>query len=526
MKSLPEKPLQLPKITSIDVQRSIGNIVKKIVDTFHYYRILLPILFIKYWQILKLFLIRAKKKTISKSRFVAAQTINFVNQTKVLGFTDEMNDYEKRKLGIFNQLNLFQFFTGLIAPLVIIFSIKTLTISSALVLISPSLTSLLALYLNSRHKTEISLLCYFILYPFFTSLAYIGGMNLGVDLFFVLYGILSVFFLKEIGYIAFCIGFSMVNYFMLAVVLKFYRYNLETSHPFFYMLNQFLAIVFIFYGLYLIKKENNEYQASLLSKNTELQDANMEIKAQKENIAEKVEQLEEQAIQLNEVDKFKNRLFSIVSHDLKNPMYALRNLFTEIQEDRIPAREIKKLIPHVIKDLNFTTGLMDNLLHWAKTQMNTGSITPQDLDITGLINEIIQQHRLQAGLKNITIEYNSEKSVFIYADRDMVSLVIRNLLSNAIKFTPVDGNISIGTNESATGVEVYVADSGEGMDEVKLEKIRKSNYYSTKGTSNEPGTGLGLMLCKEFISQNNGKMHIESTPGKGSVFSFTLPLAS
>lgn len=527
MKFQSEKPLHLPKSKrSYELHQKASTLLVKITDSFKSIKI--PSIQPPKTLLKNTETAFKKFKTFLFKNLVNAWAwvLKFVEKTRCLGFTAEMNEYEKRKLGIFNQLNLFQIITGLIAPLVVIFTSKMITIGSAFVLITPSLLSITVLYLNKKHKTEIALLCYFILYPFFTCLAYVGGMNLGVDLFFILYGILSVFFLKEIGYIAFCIGFSMVNYFMLAVVLKFYRYELETSHPFFYMLNQLLGILFIFYGLYLIKKENNDYQASLLSKNDELVEMNEEVRSQKEKVAEKVKLLEEQAIQLNEVDAFKTRLFSIVSHDLKNPMYALRNLFLEIQDNRVPAGEIKKMVPHIIKDLNYTTGLMDNILHWAKSQMHAGSVIPQAFDVTGLINEIIQQHRLQAEIKGININCEAEKPIIIYADKDMISLVIRNLLANAIKFTPENGLVSIGVNTMNSCVEIFVMDSGEGMDQDTMTKINSSNYYSTKGTSNEPGTGLGLMLCKEFLIKNKGQMHIESTPGEGSTFSFTLPLAS
>ena len=105
----------------------------------------------------------------------------------------------------------------------------------------------------------------------------------------------------------------------------------------------------------------------------------------------------------------------------------------------------------------------------------------------------------------------------------MVNLVLRNLLSNAIKFTPQQGMIEVGVNETDSFVEVYVQDSGSGISKEALQKINENNFYTTKGTASESGTGLGLMLCKDFLSKNGGQMHIESEVGKGSVFSFTLP---
>ncbi len=466
-----------------------------------------------------------KLKIHSLTAAVRNHCFRFIEIIRTLGFTAGMDEYEKRKLGIFNQVNLFQFCAGLLVPVILIVNETRLDFFSAFVIISPPLISLLVLYLNSTWRQAAALISYFVLYPFFTSLAYINGLDMGVELFFVLYGILSVFFLKELSHIIFSIAFNMVNYFMLAVVLSTYRYSLETNFRFFYLFNQLLAICFIFYGLYLIKKENTDYQYGILHTNEELKRMNDEIIRQKEEIAEKARQLEQQATRLNEMDAFKNRLFSIVSHDLKAPLYAMRNLFTDIQENRIPATVMSNLLPQVVKDMNYVTGLTDNLLHWAKSQMQTANINPQLLDLPALIDETVKQQRLQAELKGIKIRSDVSEGLFVIADRDMINLVLRNLLSNAIKFSPHNSGITVGASEMDSSVEVFVADSGAGISPEALEKIKSHNYYSTKGTANESGTGLGLMLVKEFLEKNNGQLHIESRPGRGSIFSFTLPKA-
>jgi signal transduction histidine kinase len=107
----------------------------------------------------------------------------------------------------------------------------------------------------------------------------------------------------------------------------------------------------------------------------------------------------------------------------------------------------------------------------------------------------------------------------------MIHLVLRNLLSNAIKFTPPGGKITVGASELAAFTEVYVQDSGKGMSQHEIKKINAQEFYTTNGTAQEQGTGLGLMLCKEFLAKNDGHMRIESEPGRGSIFSFTLPLS-
>lgn len=451
------------------------------------------------------------------------RNLHFLEKIKTIGFLKTMEDYEKRKLGIFNQLNFLQLITGFIIPMVGYLRNESLPFSIWLTACIPAITSIVILYLNHTRKYEAALLSYFILYPFLTCVVYLNGINPGVELSFIFYGILSVFFLKDMGYMLFSVAWSMINFFILAVVLNHFRYHLAVLDSPMYMFNQLLAIAFIFYGLYLIKKENTGYQLRILDKNRSLHKVNLEVQKRNVEIAEKAALLKTQAGELSELNSLKSKLFSVIAHDLKAPMYALRNLFNDSQKYNVPGDELKKMLPEVVKDLNYTVGLMENLLQWAKSQMQAEAVKTGTIDVTKLIGEVLQLLRLQAEVKKIYIEPKIERPVFVSADKDMINLVLRNLLSNAIKFTPENGHISVGINELSSFVEIYVQDSGTGLSSEALEKISQNDFYTTKGTASESGTGLGLMLCKEFLTRNGGQMHIESEVGKGSIFSFTLP---
>ena len=446
------------------------------------------------------------------------------SKIRAIGREESMDDFEKRKLGLFNQLIFLGLITGIIAPMAGIFNDHKLPTISWVVAFLPGIVCMLVLLLNHNRKYEIAMLGYFVVQPFVTSLVYLSGINLGVELFFIVYGILSVFFLQRISQMLFSLALSMISYFMLAVVLKNYTYQLEEASLYFYLFNQMLAIFFIFYGLYLIKEENTGYQFSILSKNRELHRQNLEIEKQRTVIEDKAALLEQQTIQLTELNSLKNKLFSVISHDLKTPMYALRNLFSNVQQYDLSAEEVKSLIPDVVNDLNYTTGLMENLLQWAKNQMSANTVHPQTVNIGELIQDVCGLLRLQAEAKKIHLSSSVTDAKFIYADRDMVHLVLRNLVSNAIKFTPEDGNISVEVAENGTMTMVSVRDSGVGISEENLEKLFQE-YYTSKGTANENGTGLGLMLCKEFLTKNGGQLQVSSTEGVGSVFSFTIPKA-
>ncbi|HEX6192001.1 MAG TPA: HAMP domain-containing sensor histidine kinase [Chitinophagaceae bacterium] len=457
-----------------------------------------------------------QQRTIRSFDFSTGQLYNawqnklsYLQRIRSIGAHISLDDYEQRKLGIFNQLNFFQLITGILIPVVGFFSSSTLPGSAWVVAALPAIISIVVLWLNSQYRHELALLIYFVFYPVFTCIIYMNGMNLGLELFFVLYGILAVFFFQDIGYLLFAAALSMMSYFILSVALKNYQYQLKSLNIMVYMLYQGAGMLYIFYGLYLIKRENYVYQAS--------------INMQKAELTGQAKLLQQQANELAELNVLNNKLFSIISHDLKTPMYALRNFFQNAKDMKLSAREVKSMLPDVINDLNYTTGLMDNLLHWAKSQMQSNEVRPRELDVNALIYEVIQVLRLQAEAKEIIIQRKTDLPVYAYADRDMINLVIRNLLSNAIKFTKPGGIIVIGTQQYDCFAEVYIRDSGVGISTEQMQKINSNNFYSTNGTSSESGTGLGLTLCKEFLLRNGGRMMIESEPGHGSTFSFTLP---
>ena len=443
-------------------------------------------------------LVRTRRRILVLLRFI-----------KNIGVSPAMDDYERRKLGIFNLLNFFQIVTGLLVPAVGLFNQHHAPVMAWLLAPTPAFISIVVLWLNARRKQEAAMIAYFILYPVVTSVVFMSGLNLGVELFFILYGILSVFFLQQISHMLFSVALSMISYFILAVVWKEYRYQAEQDYLPFYLFNQLLAIVFIFYGLFLIKKENALYQKNILTKNRE--------------IAEKAALLKEQADKLSELNLLKNKLFSVIAHDLKSPMYALQTVFRNMQQYDLPAREMKKMLPDVVNDLTYTTGLMENLLQWAKSQMQSETIQPAPIDLSKTVTDVIFLLRLQAENKQLYIENKITEPLEVFADNNMVNLVLRNLLSNAIKFTPAQGYIEISAGIQSKHIEVLVKDSGEGISEADMQKISMNNYYTTKGTSNEPGTGLGLMLCKEFLTKSGSSLTIQSKPGEGSEFSFILP---
>jgi signal transduction histidine kinase len=455
---------------------------------------------------------------------VPLHIFNIHHRIKLIGYLSSMDEYESRKLGIFNLLNVLGFFIGILLPIIgLLVADIQLPPLAWIVTFSPAMISMLVLFLNYFRLHELGYLCYFAMYPVLTALVYAVSFDVGIELFFILYGVLSVFFLKKFIHIIFAFTLSLICYFYVFVFTKDYQFLLAYKNFPFYVLNHILPAGFIFYALFLIKKENAQYQNSLLQNYKELHRITQEVKKKNEVIDEKAKLLEEQTSKLTDLNNLKNKLFTVISHDLKTPLYALRNLFKSMQQYDLPAEEIKQFVPEVVNDLNYTTALMENLLLWVKSQMQIHALNPQILEVSSMVKEATDLLRLQAFSKQIIVESKIDNPIYIYADKDMVSLVLRNLLSNAIKFTGQGGNIKIGTIVKTSVVDIFVKDTGTGMDEQVVKQLFENNFYTTKGTANETGTGIGLMLCKDFLSKNGGTMQISSEPGIGSTFSFSLP---
>ena len=202
-------------------------------------------------------------------------------------------------------------------------------------------------------------------------------------------------------------------------------------------------------------------------------------------MAENAALLNRQARELQDLNNLKNRLFSVIAHDLKSPMYALRNIFQNIEKYDLPAEDVKAMVPEVMKDLNYTTTLMENLLQWAKCQMQTLDVSLTAVNMRDVANEVVGHLKSQADLKNIRLVNNIRKNAMVVAQQDMIQLVLRNLVSNAIKFTPENGCVQIGVENGDDALEVFVKDSGIGLSPANLDKISHNEYFTTRGTSAE-----------------------------------------
>ena len=229
---------------------------------------------------------------------------------------------------------------------------------------------------------------------------------------------------------------------------------------------------------------------------------------------------------LRHVNATKDKFFSIIAHDLTNPFNAILG-FTNIlhlEYEYLSDEEKLEIIENLSKASESTFRLLQNLLEWAKTQTGKLNILTESFDMSNVVNENISILSSVAHNKEIKVRSNVPFNTLVKADKNMIVTVVRNLISNAIKFTNKGGKIEITKTGMNGSIEICIADNGVGIDSGNLKKLFIiDQHLQTKGTANEMGSGLGLILCKEFMEKNSGQIRADSEPGKGSKFYISLP---
>jgi signal transduction histidine kinase len=232
---------------------------------------------------------------------------------------------------------------------------------------------------------------------------------------------------------------------------------------------------------------------------------------------------EKKLIQLN-ADK--DRFISILAHDLRGPFSSLLGL-TGILRKKIRGytiEKIEKMLDTIYNSAKKTHELLEDTLLWASIQSKKVTFSPSITNLTEVIYEVIEILKPNASAKNITIDFSYKKELLVYIDVYMIKAILRNLISNALKFTKEGGKIAISASQSDSFLTLKISDNGVGISPEVLEKLFSfAPIKSTQGTADESGTGLGLLLCKEFIDKHSGRIWIESTEGKGTIVSFSLP---
>ena len=231
--------------------------------------------------------------------------------------------------------------------------------------------------------------------------------------------------------------------------------------------------------------------------------------------------------QLQEANAAKDKFFSIIAHDLRSPFTALVGMsqYLATGNDKLDAETAKEFLEGMHKSSRNAFNLLENLLEWSRIQTGQILISPEEIDISQIVQENLVLFEMNIKNKELQIENNLLTNEPAYADENSVNTIVRNLLSNAIKFTPKGGRVTLYSHRTETDVVVTVQDTGVGIDpEVLPELFRIDFRHTNSGTENEKGSGLGLVLCREFVEKNGGQIVAEGEPGQGALFMFTLPL--
>ncbi|GAB1372738.1 hypothetical protein MASR1M45_28010 [Candidatus Kapaibacterium sp.] len=253
---------------------------------------------------------------------------------------------------------------------------------------------------------------------------------------------------------------------------------------------------------------------------------NLILSKQKEEIEKAKIELEHAYHDIHDLNATKDKFFSIIAHDLRNPLGSFKEItrllhesYDDFSED--DRKEFLEMLKHSSENIH---SLLENLLEWSRTQRGTLDFNPVRFNLRDIVENTISLHRINADTKSIHINNDVSPDTFLIADPNLMTTVIRNLISNAIKFTPEKGIITIESFAEPESINIFVNDNGIGMTSDIIDKLFRIDVnVTTLGTSKEKGTGLGLILCKEFVERHGGNIWAESKPGEGSKFKIRLP---
>lgn len=281
----------------------------------------------------------------------------------------------------------------------------------------------------------------------------------------------------------------------------------------------FLAV--IYYRSNRLKKKANDL---LRAQKVEIQEKNDVLSKLNDEITTQNEAIKKQKYELEELNSIKDKLFSIISHEFRSPLNSLKGTLALLKVGALSQDELNLISKELTDKINNTSIFLDNLLNWAKSQMHGIQAKPVEIDIKELADDNITLLQSMADKKKIKLQNNISDPTSAFVDPNMMNLILRNLISNAIKFSLWEGVIEIDIERNSHLNTISVKDSGIGMSKENTKMLFQVQTFTTRGTANERGTGLGLYISKNFIESNGGEIWVESDEGRGSTFKFTVPV--
>jgi two-component system, sensor histidine kinase and response regulator len=342
-----------------------------------------------------------------------------------------------------------------------------------------------------------------------------SGLGGPTDIFFLLFLLMSIMISSERQY-KIWVPINIIALLTL-VLVEYYRPDLVPDHyddrfsRFVDHISAYIVVAAIFYVCISYVRASYEKERNSAEQKSRA-------------IEEKNYQIVKQNQELEKLNSEKNKLMSIVAHDLRSPLGSIQNFLELLTQHDLEEDQKIEIENQLLSSTKNTLSMLTKLLNWSKAQLNGVSAQLEYLNLSNLFQLTIDMERSAAEKKNIDLDFKFDHETVIYADSDMMQLILRNVIGNAIKFTKSGGKVTVRTEITGNDCLISVRDNGIGMSAEKQDKVFSLNVQSTFGTMNEKGVGLGLILCMEFIKAQNGKLWFESIPGEGTTFFISIPL--
>jgi len=287
------------------------------------------------------------------------------------------------------------------------------------------------------------------------------------------------------------------------------------------LLAAFLAIIY-----YRGNKNKQLANELLTAQKLEIEQKNRALSLLNDEINNQNSAIRQQKLELEDLNNIKDKLFSIISHEFRSPLNSLKGTLALLKVGALNEQELNIISNELTDKINSTSIFLDNLLNWAKSQMQGISPKAITIDLKEIADENVEFLRSISEKKKVRLENKIDRPLIARADPNMMHLVVRNLISNAVKFTVRGGHIQVMGEQRDNTIVFSVKDDGIGMSRENQKLLFQIHSFTTRGTANERGTGLGLFISKNFVESNNGKIWVESEEGVGSTFFFSLPVAT
>jgi signal transduction histidine kinase len=418
------------------------------------------------------------------------------------GVTDAMDTYKYRRIVVLNRLN---FIAGITAAVWFLFSLthnyhELQWLMPFLNLLPLSLN--IAIYLMVRNgKAENAIIAAFVTYPVILTAIAISTLKESTLIFHIILCVLPFFFFFRINKIVYSLLYTVSWYTFTWIYIHYDRLQPDVI---LIGLFNYVGLTLLFATLYSIKMQLHSYEKSLKEKRDELNKKNTE---------------------LNGLLQLKDKIFAVISHDVKTPLTSVKLLLNNFNSNEISKEEMANFNRMLLSETTKTLDLFDNLLEWSKAELHEGGTEKSNFKPYYLTDATLLLMRSKSKYKNISVENTIDRDLLCYANAAAIQVVIRNLLSNAVKFTDQNGHISINASTKNENICIHIKDTGIGMDEVTVDKVMGTQFISRSGTMGEEGHGLGLKICTEFVKQNNGRLICKSKKNEGTEFIIELPKA-